>query len=167
VPHFEVLAMYEKEAIYLAKRPVGNKLYNRVVNPIEPKVSSKFFILGQKENNSGEAFLKDKYNELGGEKAFVLFQKSSELGYPKGQVNLATMYINGNVVDKDLNKALYLLKAASLKSHKPAILKYGIICNQVPHCDEYSFYQELYNSGVNIKVREVKVKPHDIVNTKK
>ena len=129
------------------------------------RVSS--LILGKKENNSGEAFLKDKYNELGDEKALVFFQQSSDLGYSKGQVNLATMYINGNVVDKDLNKALYWLKAASLNSHKQAILKYGIICNQVPHCDEYSFYQELYNSGVNIKVRELKRKPKDIVNTKK
>ncbi len=165
IPHSDILAMHQNEALYVAKRPVGNKLYGNFVNPIKDKVTSELFILGKKENNIGEAFLRDKYNELGHEKAFELFRKSSELGYPQGQVNLASMYIDGHFIDTDLNTALHWLKVASLQSYKPAILKYGIICKQVELCNEYDFYKELSNSGVNIKVRQLEIKPKSIINT--
>ncbi|MCW8832357.1 MAG: SEL1-like repeat protein, partial [Colwellia sp.] len=78
--------------------------------------------------------------------------------YAKGQVNLAAMYINGQHVEKDFEQALYWLKAASLQSHKPAILKYGIICRQVESCYLADFYQELTAAGVNIQVREMDFK---------
>ena len=158
IPLNEIKTMYNNQVIYLAKRPIRNKLYGNLVGPAQVKTASNHLIYGKKENIKGEAFLKEKLYETNLKSAFELFTKSSMLGYEKGQVNLAEMYINGYHVEKDLNKALYWLKEASLKSYKPAILKYGIICKQVSSCDIVDFYQELTNSGVNIKVRTLDVK---------
>ncbi|GAA0821410.1 hypothetical protein GCM10009111_28360 [Colwellia asteriadis] len=167
IPHQEILAMHESEALYLAKRPVRNKLYGNFVSPIKYKSTSSLFILGKKENSRGEGFLQQRYDELSGENAFDAFQQSANLGYPQGQVNLATMYINGDFVKQDLTQALYWLKTASLQSYKPAILKYGIICKQLPNCNVFNFYQELERFGVNIKVRELEVSSQNLVNSPK
>ena len=106
----------------------------------------------------GEAFLKEQFSETNLQTAFELFQRSSNFGYVKGQVNLAEMYINGQYVKKDFTQALYWLKQASLQSYKAAILKYEIICKQIISCDMVDFYQELTASGVNIKVRKLDFK---------
>lgn len=156
--HNTIKTMYHNKAIYLAKRPIRNRLFGNFVNPSQPKKSSNYLIYGKKENTKGEAFLKGKFIEGNLKAAFELFQKSSNLGYNKGQVNLAEMYINGQHVKKDFNKALYWLQKASLDSYKPAILKYEIICKQIPSCNIVNFYQELAKSGVNIKVRELDFK---------
>lgn len=150
--------MYSSKAIYLAKRPIRNKLFGNFVspvevNPIKPKRVSPYLIPGKKENSRGEAFLNEKFSETNLKTAFDLFQISSNLGYAQGQINLAEMYINGRHVAKDFNKALHWLKQASLQSSKTAILKYGIICKQVVSCNVVDFYKELTNAGVNIKVR--------------
>jgi len=150
--------MYNNQAIYLAKRPVRNKLFGNLVGSEQKKKVSNDLTYGKKENIKGEAFLQEKFSETNLETAFKLFQDSSNLGYVKGQVNLAEMYINGQHVKKDFNKALYWLKQASLQSYKPAILKYGIVCKQIKPCNLGDFYQELIASGVNIKVRKLDFK---------
>ena len=150
--------MYNNQAIYLAKRPVRNKLFGNLVGPAQEKKVSNDLTYGKKENIKGEAFLLEKFSETNLETAFKLFQDSSNLGYVKGQVNLAEMYINGQHVKKDFNKALYWLKQASLQSYKPAILKYGIVCKQIKSCNLGDFYQELIASGVNIKIRKLDFK---------
>lgn len=155
LPHQTIIEMHTNNAIYMAKRPVRNKLFGNVVGHEAYQAKSKQLIYGKKENIKGEAFLQELYSETNLESAFNLFQASSNLGYSKGQVNLAEMYINGQHVQKDFNQALYWLKQASLQSYKPAILKYGIVCNQVESCNIVDFYQELIDSGVNIKVRKV------------
>jgi TPR repeat protein len=68
------------------------------------------------------------------------------------------MYINGQYVEKDLNKALYWLNQASLQSHKSANLKYEIVCKQLPSCETYDFFQNLIAAGVNVKGRELNTK---------
>ncbi|MCI2284242.1 sel1 repeat family protein [Colwellia sp. MSW7] len=154
--HLDVIkSMRNTQAIYLAKRPVRGKLFNRLVGPEKHEQPSSYLTYGKKENISGEAFLNEKFSETNLESAFELFQASSNLGYAKGQVNLAEMYINGQYVKKDFEQALYWLKQASLQSYKPAILKYGIICKQVELCNIVDFYQELTAAGVNIKVRKL------------
>lgn len=155
MPHNKIKKMFESGAIYLANRPVQNKLYGNVVSPAEEYYRSNQLTYGKKENNRGEAFLNDRFNETGLKSAFNFFQQSADLGYAKGQVNLAQMYINGQFVNKDFNKALHWLKLASLQSSKTAILKYGIVCKQVETCDLVDFYEELTESGVNIKVRKL------------
>jgi len=155
IPHHMIKEMLDKQAIYLAKRPVRNKLYGNLVGPEKRITATNHFIYGKKENIKGEAFIKEQYSETNLESAFEFFQLSSNLGYAAGQVNLAEMYINGLYVERDLNQALHWLKQASLQSYKPAILKYGITCKQVENCELYQFYQELNNKGVNIKVREL------------
>ena len=150
--------MYHNGAIYLAKRPIRNKLFGNVVGPHKLKLPEVLFIYGKNENKKGEAFLKDEFNETSLKTAFELFHISSKLDYAKGQVNLAEMYINGWHVEKDFNKALYWLKKASMQSSKSAILKYGIICKKIETCSVLDFYQELSKAGVSIKVREVDFK---------
>ncbi|XPF93625.1 tetratricopeptide repeat protein [Colwellia sp. RE-S-Sl-9] len=155
ISHNEIKNMFSNGAIYLANRPIQNLLYGNVVGPMKENYRSSGLIYGKKENNKGVAFLNDRFNETGLESAFNFFQQSAELGYAKGQVNLAQMYINGQFVSKDFNKALHWLKLASLQSSKTAILKYGIVCKQVKECNLADFYQELTKSGVNIKVRKL------------
>ncbi len=153
-----IKSMYRNQAIYLAKRPIRNKLFGSLVGPEKIKESRNYLTYGKKENNKGEAFLKQQFSETNFKTAFELFQDSSNMGYVKGQVNLAEMYINGHHVNKDFEQALYWLKKASLQSYKPAILKYGIICKQIKSCNLVDFYQELTASGVNIKVRKLDLK---------
>ena len=148
-------SMVESNTIYLAKRPIRDKLFGNLVGPEKAPESSSQLIYGKKENTKGEAFLNDKFSETSLVKAFDFFQESANLGYVKGQVNLAEMYINGQHVEQNLTQALSWLKQAALQSHKPAILKYGIVCEQVPSCDVVNFYQELTHAGVNIKVRKL------------
>ncbi len=152
--HAELKNLHASSVISLAKRPVKDMLYGNSVSPEKVKYSASKLTYGKKENHKGEAFLKDKLSENNFELAFGLFQQSAQLGYPPGQVNLAKMYINGYLVKKDFDKALFWLKQASLQSYKPAILKYAIICKQVNNCYESDFYQELLESGVNIKVNK-------------
>jgi len=68
------------------------------------------------------------------------------------------MYLNGQYVEKNLSQALFWFEQAAVQSYKPAILKYVIVCEQVPSCDLAAFYQLLISVGVNIKVREMEVK---------
>jgi hypothetical protein len=155
IPLNKINSMHSNQAIYLAKRPIRNKLFGNLVGPAQDKDASSHLTYGKKENIKGEAFLKEQFSETNLKTAFELFLDSSRLGYAKGQVNLAEMYINGQHVKKDFNQALYWLKKASLKSYKPAILKYGIICKQIKSCDIVDFYQNLTAYGVNIKVRKL------------
>lgn len=158
IPLSQIKSMYTNQAIYLAQRPIRNKLDGNLVFPEKTRLESSYLTYGKKENSKGEAFLVTKYSETNLLTAFEFFQESAMLGYPKGQVNLAEMYINGHHVDQDFIKALYWLKKSSLQSYKPAILKYGIICKKVTSCNIAEFYRELVDSGVNIKVRALEVK---------
>jgi hypothetical protein len=158
-PLNDLKSMHKAGAIYLIKRPRYNQLYENYVYPLaniklNTKVSN-LFIPGKSENNAGEAFLLAQNIENSLENAFEYFQKSASLGYPKGQTNLAELYLNEQRGEKDLLKSLFWLKQAAKQSHKPAILKYIIVCKQVALCSEYDFYQELVDAGVNIKVRNV------------
>jgi len=153
--------MWRSNAIYLVKRPVLNKLYGNFVSPDRVRDNSDLFIPGKRENLSASSLLKSNYIEDNLSQAFELFQQSAQLGFAKGQVNLAQMYLNGQHVEKDSQQALFWFKQASLQSYKPAILKYVIVCKQVNSCDLAAFYQELLNSGVNIKVRSMDVKLSD------
>lgn len=158
ISHQTIKKLYENKAIYLAKRPINNKVFGRSVSFQRMLKVSHNLIYGMKENLSGEEFLKVQYSETNLEAAFELFQRSANFSYPEGQVNLAQMYLNGQYVEKDLKQTLYWLKAASLNKYKPAIYKYGIVCKQVDWCNIGDFYQELTENGIEITVRKVNVK---------
>ena len=145
-------------AIYLAMRPVHDKLLGQRVGPEPQKLRNNMMIPGRRENLKGQAFLNERFSETNLEQAFNLFNKSANVNYAQGQVNLALMYINAHYVEKDLIKALYWLKQASLQSHKPAILKYEIVCKQVPSCQIYDFFHQLISAGVGVKVRNLETK---------
>lgn len=153
--HQEIQAMYENGSIYSAKRPFRKKLYGNFIAPDIKPESTNPLIYGKKENTRGLASLNNLYSEKHLQQAFELFQQSAQLGYAKGQVNLAEMYINGQHVKQNLKQALYWLEQASLQSYKPAILKYGIVCKQVTNCYVNDFYRRIANAGVNIKVRKL------------
>jgi len=151
----ELKNLRETNAIYQVKRPDLNILYGNYVNPLTENKKSSLYIPGKRENLAGLGFLKSTYIEDNFSQAFTRFTRSAELGHAEGQVNLGEMYINAQFVELDLDKALYWLKRASLQSNKAGILKYVIVCKQVSYCEVSDFYQELIDSGVNIKVRKI------------
>ncbi|MFT6919869.1 MAG: hypothetical protein ACJA2G_002509 [Cognaticolwellia sp.] len=153
--HQEIQQKLASDAIYQAMRPINDKLLGQRVGPEPRKYSSNIFIQGRRENLTGEAFLNQRFSETNLKQAFELFTTSANYNFAQGQVNLAQMYINGQYVEKNLSKALYWLNQAALQSHKPAILKYEIVCKQLSSCQIYDFFQNLVATGVNIKVRSL------------
>jgi TPR repeat protein len=133
-------------------------VFGNFVSPSKPSFNSSFFIQGKREYLSGIAHFEDRYDELGLARAFEYFTKSAKLGFPEGQIRLAEMYLSGVETKQDLNLTLFWLEQAALQSNKRAILKYGIVCQQVKSCNIVDFYQTLIESGVNLKVRNVDVK---------
>jgi len=154
----ELADMRNSGAIYLIERPWRGQLYGNETHPANRSTTNPLTFRGGRENNLGESYLYVKYSETNLITAFTLFQRSAKLNNPYGQVNLAQMYLNGQSVAKDLTMALYWLKQAALQSHKPAIYKYAIVCQQVKTCNIVNFYQQLIESGVNIKIRSLDVK---------
>lgn len=159
----ELQAMVESGAIVLARRPKGNMLDGNVVVPDSHFKSSSVFIPGKKENLAGLEYLKFAQNSNKAESALEKFEESADLGFARGQVNLAQMYLNGTAVDKDLHESLMWLKEASLQAYEPGILKYAIVCKQVKNCIVTDFYQELVKTGVNIEF----TKQADVIATTK
>lgn len=151
----QLKSMEVSSAIYMVKRPVLNKLFGNFINPATLPVSNKIYIPGKKQNNAGVAFLNIPNGETNLDSAFSQFRQSAELGFAPGQVNLGEMYVNGNAVQKDLKKALYWFEQAALQSHKPGVLKYAIVCQQVSSCSIVDFYERLISAGVNIKIRQL------------
>ncbi|KGJ87725.1 tetratricopeptide repeat protein [Colwellia psychrerythraea] len=147
----ELQTMIESGAIVLARRPEGNMLDGNVVVPDSHFESSSVFIPGKKENFSGLEYLKFATDGDKMESALIKFEESADLGFAKGQVNLAQMYLNGMAVQKDLHESLAWLKKAALQAYEPAILKYEIVCQQVESCAVADFYEELVKAGVNIE----------------
>lgn len=156
--HKEIKQKLNAGALYLAMRPEHDKLLGQRVSPEQRTFRTNAFIQGRKENIRGEAFLNELHSETNLKEAFELFTQSANYNYAQGQLNLAEMYINGQHIDKDLNKALYWLNQASLQSNKTAILKYEIICQQVPKCQLYDFFKNLKANGVDVKVRKLSTK---------
>ena len=134
-------------------RPVRNKLFGNFIGPDKPKTASDIFIPGRHQNISGEAFINDIALESNLKNAYEEFSQSANYGYAPGQVNLASMFLNGQHIAKDLTQALHWFKQAALQGHKPGVLKYIIVCQQINNCSVVDFYDELVSAGVNIKVR--------------
>ena len=147
----ELKSLVTSGAIVLARRPEGNMLDGNVVVPDSHFESNSIFIPGKKENFAGLEYLKFAKSADKATLALTKFQESAELGFAQGQVNLAQMYLNGIAVEKDLQKSLEWFKQGSLQAYEPAILKYGIVCQQVNSCNIAEFYQELVQTGVNIE----------------
>lgn len=150
--------MHDSSAIYMIKRPDKNMLYGNYINEPKGEGDSSLYIPGKRENLVGLSLQKSSYLENNLQQAFDHFSRSAQLGFAKGQVNLAQMYLNAHYVDKDLKQAMFWFKQAALQSNKAAVLKYVIVCRQVSYCNEMDFYQALTNAGVNIKVRAVDFK---------
>lgn len=147
--------MIESGAIFLVRRPEGNMLDGNLVVPDKQFGTSKVFIPGNKENLAGEEFLKFEQSNYS---AYENFKASADLGFAKGQVNLAQMYLTGKAVDKDIERALYWLKQGALQANESAIIKYAIVCEQVANCKVKDFYKVLLKSGVNIEFSNLAVK---------
>ena len=154
-PTTQLAAMKDSGAIYRVKRPVYNTLFGNQISPPKPVYRSSVFIPGKRQNQSGLAQLKSTTQENHLQLAFEHFQASADLGYAPAQINLAHMYLQGQHVKQDLNLALFWFKQAALQSHKPGILKYEIVCKQVPECNILDFFDELIDAGVNVKVRQL------------
>ena len=153
----ELKKMRTDNVLYKVERPIKNTLHGVLVigetrvNVKQPP-SDTIYFPGATDNKKGIAFLKANYMLDSNEQAFNAFQKSANLGFKYGQLNLAEMYLSGKAVDKDPQKALYWLKKASIQSFMPAIKKYIIVCEQYSSCNLDDFYNELLNAGVNYSV---------------
>jgi|GEM_PF-669592 len=152
----QLKAMIESGAIFLARRPEGNMLDGNLVIPDAAFASNSVFMPGKKANFAGLEYLKRVNEANNAQLAFDKFTESAESGYAPGQVNLAQMYLNDiavekGVVEKDLVESLSWFKQAALQAYEPAVLKYGIVCQQVESCTVADFYQELIKAGVNIE----------------
>jgi hypothetical protein len=147
--------MVNTGAIFLVRRPEGNMLDGNLVVPDKQFATSKVFLPGKKENLAGLEYLKLEQSD---ELAFEKFEESADLGYAVGQINLAQMYLTGKGVEKDFSEALYWLKQSALQVNESAIVKYGIVCEQVASCDVNDFYKELLKAGVNIEFSKTVMK---------
>jgi len=152
----QLQTMIESGAIFLARRPEGNMLDGNLVVPDAAFASNAVFMPGKKENFAGLEYLKRVNEGNNAQLAFNKFKESAELGFAQGQVNLAQLYLNNDVVEKgviekDLIESLAWFKKGALQAYEPAVLKYGIVCQQVESCTVADFYQELVKAGVNIE----------------
>ncbi len=87
-PHKTIKNMYRNQAIYLAKRPIRNKLFGSLVGPDKIKESRDYLTYGKKENNKGEAFLKQQFSEINFKTAFELFKTLQIWAMLKGKLTL-------------------------------------------------------------------------------
>lgn len=156
----DVQALWQSGAIYMVKRPVNNELFGNYVSADSanfPSASDHVYIPGKREHIAAQSLMKALYNEQSLSQAIILLNQSVELGYAPAQVSLAEAYLvqgPNAFYEKDLVKALFWFKQAALQSHKPGVLKYVIVCKQVPSCNVVDFYDELLAAGVNLKVRK-------------
>lgn len=73
------------------------------------------------EKQAEKAFLKKDYDA-----AFAKYTSAAKDGSANAQYFLGTMYLEGEGVDKDVNKALELLNQASEQEQKDALLMLGL-----------------------------------------
>lgn len=147
----ELQKMRSEGAIYHVERPVKNRLRGKlVIKPTKRFISNTYFP-GERQNNSGLAFLEASYIKDHYQRAFDNFLLSAKRGHKLGQVNLAELYITGRHGERDLNKALYWLQEAAKQDHQAAIDKYLIVCQQVKACSKADFLTGLIDAGVNLK----------------
>ncbi len=118
---------------------------------------------GKQENLSGESYLKASNIKNHLRIAFNYFKESAQYDYAQGQVNLAQTYLLTQLEQQNFEQALYWFKQAALQSNKAAINKYTLVCQQVKNCDLNLFYQQLIDSGVNIRFNQA-TKPMFSVN---
>lgn len=135
--------------IFNVKRPRGNLIYGTPVFTAKQYVTSSVYYPGARQNNEGLAFQEATYVDGNYKTAFARFSRSAQLGFVYGQVNLGEMYLSDKHGARDVTLALYWFKQASLQSHKKAIEKYVLVCEQVARCHLPQFYQELKQAGVN------------------
>ncbi|GHG02710.1 tetratricopeptide repeat protein [Thalassotalea marina] len=140
-------------AVYLIERPESGRLYGNFISPEKSIERMDPNTRGLREFESAQAYLDLEYDELAENKAFILLEKSANLDFDRAQILLAELYLSGIGTDKDKTQALYWFNKAALQSNEAAIHKYAIVCEQVDSCNVYDFYQQLFDYGVNIQVR--------------
>lgn len=140
-------------AIYLIERPESGRLYGNFISPEKPIDRMDPNTRGLREYERAQSYLDLEYDELAENKAFALLETSANLEFEKAQLLLAELYLSGVGTEKDKTKALFWFNQAALQSNEAAIHKYAIVCEQVESCNVYDFYQQLFDYGVNIQVR--------------
>jgi len=150
----ELEDLFSQGGIVKAARPQGNMLFgNFIIHDTGYKVGSTY-IPGERQYASGLAFEQATYLQEYEVKALAKFEESAYLGFALAQIKLAELYLEGDVLETNLNKALYWLELAALQSYEKAIKKYAIVCNQTKSCDLNAFYQRILDAGVNLTVNK-------------
>lgn len=151
----ELAKLLESNAIMKIKRPKHNSLYGNYTSPdtsVFKTSAGNLYVPGKREHIAALSLLNSMYIEDNIERGLSLLTESAQLGFAPAQVSLGEFYLQTSFYDSE--QALYWFKQAGLQSHKPGILKYVTVCKRLQDCSEINFYQQLYDAGVNIKVRQ-------------
>ncbi len=162
--HQQVVSLWQNETIYMVQRPVYGRVFRSLIEPFKFEIPKHEFVSGKRENNAGIAFLNSPTREDNFSEAFQQLSQSAAYEYAPGQTNLAELYLDQTFENYSQEKALHWFLQAALQSHKPAVLKYVIVCERIPQCNVNDFFQLLVDAGVNIKVRKsaFKLQPSQI-----
>lgn len=151
----ELAKLLTSSAIIKIKRPKHNSLYGNYTSPDTAVIKTSapdMYVPGKREHIAALSLLNNMHIEDNIERGLSLLSQSAQLGFAPAQVSLGEFYLQPSFYDSE--QALYWFKQAGLQSHKPGILKYVTICKRQQGCSEINFYQQLYDAGVNIKVRQ-------------
>jgi len=138
-------ALYEQNSVLMVKRPFNYRLFGNVV--VSAFSASNKKIRGMRENDQGLAFMQHSDVQSNIENAEKYFLQSANMGYSKGQLNLARLYLTSNRI----NEALIWLNKSALQGNEQAIKLYWDNCEQTEHCNISTFEQALSDSGFIVK----------------
>lgn len=138
---------YDDNVLLEVKRPHNNRLYgNYILN--EVTINKQYKYLSKMYNDQGLAFMSHSEIEGNIEQAQQFFIKSAQLGFSKGQVNLAKLYL----LDNNTSGALQWLERASLQGNQDAIILYLQHCKVSDGCFKNSFVREMKTAGYEVSL---------------
>jgi TPR repeat protein len=141
----QLAELYEQNSVLMVKRPLNYRLFGNIVVSVLSASNKK--MRGVRENDQGLAFMQHSDVQSNVENAEKYFLQSANMGYSKGQLNLARLYLTSNRI----NEALNWLKKSALQGNEQAIKLYWNNCNDTENCDVSSFEQALSDSGFVVK----------------
>ncbi|MFT5755707.1 MAG: hypothetical protein ACI9LM_000419 [Alteromonadaceae bacterium] len=141
----QLTAFFEDNTVLMVKRPFNYRLFGNIV-VTEPFADNKK-VGGRRENDQGLAFMQESNVQSNLENAEKYFLQSAIIGYSKGQLNLARLYLTS----KRLDEGLYWLEKSALQGNEQAIKLYWDTCTRANNCDMSSFEQALSDSGFIIQ----------------
>jgi hypothetical protein len=110
--------------------------------------------------------------EANNKQAFEWFSKAAQQLHTKGQVNLATMYMEGAAVKKDIQEAFRLNQLAAYKGDRNALFRVGLAYQNGQGIAKdlikaYAWYAQVEDPPQNMKDLAARFKPQELQEGKK